>query len=59
MKGWQKAVLLLLITICAVLGHVALMYTLDALGWDHRIYIPFRVLIYTVIACAVKGVTES
>ena len=59
MKGWQKAVLLLLITAGIVLGHVALMYTLDTLGWDQLTSIPFILLIYIIAACAVKGVVES
>jgi len=59
MKIWQKAVLLLVITAGIILGHVALMYTLDTLGWNQFTSIPFILLIYIVAACAVKGVTES
>lgn len=59
MKNGLKAVLLLIITAGIVLGHVALMYALDTLGWNQLTSIPFILLIYIVAACAVKGVTES
>ena len=58
METVLKAIGLLLIVAAIILGHLALQYTIDALGWSKWAFLPFSVLIYFVAVHAIRGITE-
>ena len=58
METVLKAIGLLLVVAAIILGHLALQYTIDALGWPKWSSFPFSVLIYFVAILAIRGITE-